>query len=92
MKVASVSAPLNHVCIAHTCIAANSDWILKCLYHQNGFLLIRIEQKKWFKKFFFRFCHKILVLELYNSSNIEIFRFFEKKKLSTLITGKEHGN
>ena len=29
---------------------------LKCLSHQNGFLLIRIELKKLFKKFYIRFC------------------------------------
>ena len=38
--------------------------LLKCLYHQNGFLLIRIERKKLFNKFFYRFCLKLLVPEL----------------------------
>ena len=51
---------------------------LKCLSHQNGFLLIRIEQKKLLNKFFIRFCFKLLVPEL-QRLKVTIFAIFWKK-------------
>ena len=48
---------------------------LKCLSHQNGFLLIRIEQKKLLNKFFLRFCFKLLVPEL-QRLKVTIFAIF----------------
>ena len=51
---------------------------LKCLSHQNGFLLIRIEQKKLLNKFFIRFCFKLLVPEL---QRLKVTIFEKKPRL-----------
>ena len=62
---------------------------LKCL-HQNGLLLNRTEQKQLFKKFFFRFCYKLLVLELKQLKHRNL-AFFEKRKGEPGLLAKSMG-